>query len=162
VVSYKMQKISMGTRIIHLNVSYTAGSLSSDNGKMSVSGVQSGALNVVVTDQVGTAVSGMAGKTAVSMINANSTDKEDLPHEMAHQFLGDTRGMQAAIMNQDPSGISGLVLDAFHDVMNDTERFSLNKGLVPGWQGGPRDPFATRLFNKGASDFQKAIMPTTK
>jgi hypothetical protein len=43
----------------------------------------------MVTDQVLTAGSEVVGKTAATFINPNSND---LPHEMAHQFMGDTQG----------------------------------------------------------------------
>ena len=151
-------KDQYGNADIHFNVSYSAGALSTDNGKMSLSGIQSGALNVVVTDQIGTAVSGMAGKTAVSMVNANSTDKEDLPHEMAHQFMGDTQGMQAAIMRHDPSGISSLVFDAFHDIANDTERAWM-RNLDQHSGAFSHYPLAS-AFHDNAAAFQKSIQPT--
>lgn len=79
-------KDQYGNADIHLNISYTAGALSTDSGKTTVSGLQAGALNVVVTDQVASGKSGMAGKSAVSLINPNSNV---LPHEMAHHFMGD-------------------------------------------------------------------------
>jgi hypothetical protein len=92
--------------------------MSTENGKTTVSGLQAGALNVVVTDEAGTAASGMSWKTAVSFINPNSND---LPHEMAHQFMGDTQVWRAWIKNHDPI-ITGTILNAITDIGNDTER----------------------------------------
>jgi len=146
-------KDQYGNADVHLNVTYTAGALSTDNGKTSISGLQAGALNVVVTDQIQTAGSGMAGTTAVSLINANSSNKEDLPHEMAHQFMGDTRGFEANMLKSDPTGIGRFVDNMFMDVTNDYGRFLLNH--VPAANAGP-------TWHDQAKSFQQAITPTTK
>ena len=152
-------KDQYGDADIHLNVTYTEGALSTDNGKTSVAGLQAGALNVVVTDQVATPESGMAGKTAVSLINANSTNKEDLPHEMAHQFMGDTQGWRGWIMTHDPI-ISGTALNAITDVGNDVERAWM-RNLDR--HSGPFSyyPLAS-AFHHNAALFQRLIRPTTK
>ena len=127
-----------------------------DNGKTTVSGLQAGALNVVVTDQVGTAVSGMAGKTAVSFINPNFND---LPHEMAHQFMGDTQGWRNWVMNHDPI-ITGTILNAITDIGNDTERAWMRN---IDQHSGPLSyyPLAS-AFHHNAAVFQRSIQPTTK
>jgi RHS repeat-associated protein len=153
-------KDQYGNADIHLNVTYTAGSLSTSDGKTMVSGIQAGALNVMVTDQVGTAVSGMAGKTAVSFINANSTDNEDLPHEMSHQFMGDTRSWMNAVSSHDPSGISGLIFNAIQDVGNDSERMWMNH---LDQRSGPMSyyPLAS-AYHHNAEVFQRYITPTAK
>ena len=153
-------KDQYGDADIHLNVTYTAGGVSSDNGKTYVSGLQAGALNVVVTDQIGTASSGMAGKTAVSFINANSTNNEDLPHEMAHQFMGDTQGVMNWISSRDPSYISGIIFNAVSDVANDAERAWMRN---VDRHSGPLSyyPLAS-AFHHNAAAFQKSIQPTTQ
>jgi RHS repeat-associated protein len=145
-------KNQYGNADIHLNVSYTAGSVSyGDKGLTITGGLEKGALNVVVTDQVGTATSGIKGGYAVSFINANSTDHEDLPVEMAHQFYGDTRGVLNSIMGHDSSGISKALFDAYAVTAEDVDRAVMNHSS---------NPNATD-FNKGARLFQQAITPTT-
>jgi len=147
-------KDQYGNADIHLNVSYTAGALSTD--KTTISGLQAGALNVVVTDQVATAVSGMAGKTAVSFINPNSND---LPHEMAHQLMGDTQGWRNWVMNHDPI-FTGTILNAITDIGNDTERAWMRN---IDQHSGPLSyyPLAS-AFHHNAAVFQRSIQPTTK
>jgi len=152
-------KDQYGSADIHLNVSYTAGALSTDNGKTTVSGLQAGALNVIVTDQVGTAASGIAGKTAFTFINVNSTNKEDLPHEMAHRFMGDTQGWRDWTMQHDPI-ISGTVLNAITDIGNNIERAWM-RNLDSHSGAFSHYPLAS-AFNRNAEIFQKRIQPTTK
>jgi hypothetical protein len=55
-------KDQYGNANIHLDLTYAAGSMQTEDGKTTVTGLQAGSLNVVVTDQVQTAASGMAGK----------------------------------------------------------------------------------------------------
>jgi len=154
-------KDEYGNADIHLNVTYTAGAVSStDDGKLSVSGLKAGSLNLVVTDQVASSMSGMAGKTAVSFINANSTNEDDVAHEMAHQFMGDTRGAMNWISTHDPTSMSAAVFDAFADIANDSER-SWMRNLDS--HSGPFSyyPLAS-AFHHNAAVFQQYIQPTTK
>jgi hypothetical protein len=125
-----------------------------------VSGLQAGALNVIVTDQVNGAESGMSGKTAISFINPNSTNNENLPHEMAHQFMGDTQGLMNRISHGDPSHISGLIFNVLTDIGNDSERGWMNH---LDQHSGPMSyyPLAS-AFHHNAAVFQKSIQPTTK
>ena len=153
-------KDQFGNADIHLNVTYSAGGVSTHDGQMYASGLKSDALNVVVTDQVGTAGSFMAGKTAISLINANSTDKSDLPTEMSHHFMGDTRGVLNWITGYDPTGISRGVSDALFDSLNDSERAWMNH---LDQHSGPMShyPLAS-AFHHNAEVFQRYITPTTK
>jgi RHS repeat-associated protein len=149
-------KDQYGNADIHLDVTYTAGALSTENGKTMVSGLQAGALNVMVTDQVGTAGSEVVGKTAITFINPNSND---LPHEMAHQFMGDTQGWRNWLMNHDPI-FSGTILNAVTDIGNDTERAWMRN---IDQHSGPLSyyPLAS-AFHHNAAVFQRSIQPTTK
>lgn len=149
-------KDQYGNADIHLDVTYTSGSMSTDNGKTTVSGLQSGSLNVVVTDQVGTAVSGVSGKTAASFVNPNSND---LAHEMAHQFMGDTQGSINWVVSHEPI-IAGTILNAMTDVLNDTERAWMRNVEQ---RSGPLShyPLAS-AFNRNAAAFQRSIQPTTR
>jgi RHS repeat-associated protein len=149
-------KDQYGNADIHLNVTYTAGGLTQNDGKLSVSGLQSGALNVVVTDQVGTAVSGQSGSTAVSFINANAPKQDDLPHEMAHQFMGDLTSPVAHATSYDPTGILHLIDNAAADVTNDYGRWVMNHTAPSGGGPGPT------IWNDQARKFQQSIQPQTQ
>jgi RHS repeat-associated protein len=120
-------KDQYGNADIHLDVTYTAGAVSNDSGKTTVSGLQAGALNVVVTDQVNAGRSGMAGKTAVSFVNPEATD---LPHEMAHQFMGDTQGWKNYVMTNDPTMIGAILLNTYTDVGNDFNALGCEISIV--------------------------------
>jgi len=148
-------KDEYGDANIHLDVTYTAGGLSVANGRMSATGLQAGALNVIVTDQAD-AMSVMPGKVAVSLVNANSTDQGDLAHEMAHQFMGDTQGVTAWACAHDPTRF----LNAAFDVANDAERAWMR---TLDSRAGPFSyyPLAS-AFHHNAAVFQKSIQPTTK
>jgi RHS repeat-associated protein len=150
-------KDQYGNADIYLNVTYTAGAMTTDKGQTSVSGLQAGALNVVVTDQVTAGRSGMAGTTAVSFVNPEATD---LPHEMAHQFMGDTQGWRNFVMTKDQTMIGALFLNMATDYGNDFERawmrtLDSHTGLFSHY------PLAS-AFNRNAEIFQKRIQPTTK
>jgi len=149
-------KDQFGDADIHLNVTYTAGAVTTDNGKTFVSGLQAGALNVVVTDQVSNGQPGISGRTAASFVNPEATD---LPHEMAHQFMGDTQGWRNWLANADPLP-AGIFLDAITDIGNDFERAWM-RNLDS--HSGPFShyPLAS-AFNRNADIFQKRIQPTTK
>jgi hypothetical protein len=154
-------KDQYGNADIHLDVTYTAGAVSTDiKGNTQVSGLATGALNVVVTDQVTQAASGRSGTSAVSFIPANSTNREDLPHEMAHQFMGDTKGWRNWVMNNDPTIVIGAMLNAVLDVGNNSERAWM-RNLDQ--HSGPMSyyPLAS-AFHHNAAVFQKSIQPTTK
>jgi hypothetical protein len=110
----------------------------------------------MVTDQVLTAGSEVVGKTAVTFINPNSND---LPHEMAHQFMGDTQGWRNWLMNHDPI-FSGTILNTFTDIGNDTERAwmrNIDQHSAP----LSYYPLAS-AFHHNAAVFQRSIQPTTK
>jgi hypothetical protein len=136
---------------IHLNVTYTAGSITMNDKGMSISGLHADALNVVVTDQHQTD-SGIAGKTPITFLNANSTDKQDLPHEMAHHFTGDMSSLEGRIMARDPIGLLRGVDMAAEDITNDYGRFVMNH--TDSHVGRP-------VWNSAARDVQKSIQPTT-
>ena len=149
-------KDQFGDADIHLNVTYTAGAATTVNGQTTVAGLQAGALNVVVTDKVSNGQSGMAGTTATSFVNPEATD---LPHEMAHQFMGDTQGWRNWLKDADPFP-AGLFLNTFTDIGNDLERAWM-RNLDS--HSGPFShyPLAS-AFNRNADIFQKRIQPTTK
>jgi hypothetical protein len=123
-------------------------------------------LNVLVTDKIGDgdARSFMSGKTAVSMIGANSTDKSDLSIEMAHQFMGDTRGAMAwaASKISDPAaqGMLLLIPNMITNIGNDSERAWMNH---LDQRSGPMSyyPLAS-AFHHNAEVFQRYVTPTTK
>jgi RHS repeat-associated protein len=154
-------KNQYGNADIHLDVTYTAGSMTMDNkgNTATFTGLKEGALNVVVTDQVPRAGSAMLGKTALSLIPANSTDKEDLPHEMAHQFMGQTQGWMGWLRLNEPN-FSGDILNRLLDASNNVERawmrtFDAHSGPFSHY------PLAS-AFHGNAADFQRFIQPTTK
>ena len=112
---------------------------------------------MVVTDQVTQAGSDTMGKTALSLIPANSTDKEDLPDELAHHFEGNTQGLDRWIAHHDPL----LIFNALSDANNSFDRARMrNIDSRSGWWG-LNNPLASG-FNSGAAWFQKSIQPTTK
>ena len=89
-----------GTSKIKLDLSFTAGKISVDSqGNASFSGLQKGALNLLFTSGAPySATQGDAGATSkasgnyLSVIDVANTEfdvKETVPHELAHQFLGD-------------------------------------------------------------------------
>ena len=70
-----------------------------------ITGTVLGALNVVATDSRFLSVTGgssITGGTALTFINADDSDESTLSHEMAHQFLGDTRGIMNSIARMTP------------------------------------------------------------
>jgi len=148
-------KDEYGDADIHLNVSYSEGAVTRTDTGLNITGLKAGALNVVATDQVlpDQGQSGMSGKTAVSLVNPNSGD---LPHEMAHQFTGDTRGVMGALRNLDIFNL----LNTYNDYSNNFERAWM-RGLEQ--SSGPMShyPLAS-VFNHDAAVFQKVIQPTTK
>jgi RHS repeat-associated protein len=93
-----------GTSNIKLDVTYTAGSYTVDQntGKMQLSGLQSDALNIMVSTGTPNGAAGVSGAdrnngTAVTFLNANDvvdTNKaypfvtNTTEHELGHQFLG--------------------------------------------------------------------------
>ncbi len=94
----KAQK-QFGTSNVDLNLSYTAGKMNvSESGNVSFEGLQKGALNLFVTSGAPLGMAGGAaggsGKTngmyltAVDVSNSEFDD-QTVPHELAHQFLGD-------------------------------------------------------------------------
>jgi RHS repeat-associated protein len=148
-------KDEYGNADIHLDVTYTAGSLTIHDEKGTVLGVKEGALNVVVSDQVlGAESPMMAGKTALSFIPANSADKDDLSHEMAHQFMGDT---------QNPIGRIASKSDYTHEIYNALT--DTNNAYERAWMRTFDSHFswypAASLFNGTAGAFQKSIQPAT-
>ncbi len=153
-------KDQYGNADIHLNVTYSAGAVTNDGGKLSVSGMQAGALNVVVTDQINGAVSGVsASHMAASFIPANGAKTDDLPHEMAHQFMGDTWSPLARALSHDSSGITHIIDNMFTDITNDTGRAVMNNVTphLPNYPSGA--PMS--VFNPQARAFQNFITPQT-
>ena len=150
-------KDQYGNANIHLDVTYTEGTMSNENGKTSISGLKTGALNVFVSDQVQTSSSGLAGKTAVSWVNPNSND---LAHEMAHQFMGDTQGWRNYVMTHDPTAIGAILLNTFTDLGNDFERAWMRN--VDQHSGALSHYPLASAFHYNAATFQKMIQPTTK
>lgn len=148
-------KDQYGNADIHLNVTETTGEVTQKDGKTFVSGLQAGALNVVVTDQVQDSRSGVSGKTAVSFIPATGAGKNALPHEMAHHFMGDMTSLLGRALAKDPIGIFLRTDNAFTDITNDYGRFLMNH-LAPR-NGGP----GPTIWNPLAREFQKSIQPTT-
>jgi hypothetical protein len=97
----------------------------------------------------------VSGKTAVSLINVNSTDKDALSHEMAHHFMGDTYGLEARIVGKDPIGLIKGIDNAAEDITNDYGRWVMNHTAPR--NGGP----GPTIWNDQAKQFQKFIQPTT-
>jgi RHS repeat-associated protein len=167
-------KNEYGDAKIHFDVTRTEASESPRN----LQGLQKGSLNVIVTDGSFTTEAGdsiMFGGFAVSAININAASGGTLSHEMAHQFLGDTRGLTNAGLHLLGShfgdlgglaaGILGGVADDVADTLNDAARSHLRNF---GYSGGEYNPNCTGCyqwvtpFNQGAKDFQDAITPTQK
>jgi hypothetical protein len=140
-----------------LNVTYTTGAASkSDDGKTwNFSGLKAGALNVVVSDQTGSR-SWAGDNTAISFVNPGTND---LSHEMAHQFGGDTRGAMNWIQSHDPI-FTGQFLNAYSDISNDFERTWM-RNLESNSGAFSHYPLAS-AFNHNAGVFQRSIQPTTK
>jgi hypothetical protein len=131
-----------------------------------------GALNVVATDASSLPGSGASAITAsgkaLTFINVAGSDDGTLSHEMAHQFLGDTRGIMNSIARSDPSGMIGMVMNAVDDIVNDSARSNLGGRENTFGMGAGRDMRPANVmtrgqgFNEGAKEFQKAITPTQK
>ena len=149
-------KDQYGNADIHLDVTYASGEI---NSKGNLTGVEKGALNVFVTDS-GDAASAYSGGYAISQINVRSTNREDLPHEMAHHFMGDMSSLLGRTLAKDPTGISVAFDNAFTDVTNDTGRFIMNH-ITPHLPNYPSGQPAT-VFNPQARDFQNRITPQTQ
>ena len=97
----KAQK-DYGNSNIKLDVSYTQGSFTMDKGKVSVSGLRSDALNIVVSDGTPSGANGDSGVsrnsdipiTFININDAHSTNAfpfftNTTDHELMHQFVGD-------------------------------------------------------------------------
>jgi hypothetical protein len=163
-------KDEYGNAKVHFDVGYTPGAVNTEN--HTITGTVSGALNVVATDSRFLSVTGgsmiTSSGTALTFINVNDSDKSTLSHEMAHQFLGDTRGIMNSIAKTDPSGIIGFVANAVDDIVNDTARSNLGGRENTFGMGAGRDMRSANMmtrgqgFNEGAKEFQKAITPSQK
>jgi len=122
-------KDEYGSADIHLNVTYSSGAVS-DN---SLTGLVSGAVNVLVSDHTMSGEAGDSGRTTAggffSMLNINRVGNDTLSHELAHHVFGDTSfGFNNAMLRGasaiDPSLglVVGLPLNLFADVGNDQAR----------------------------------------
>jgi hypothetical protein len=95
-----------GTSNIQLDFTYTEGSLSFNNGRASVSGLNSNALNLLVTNNMESG-SGRTGNTAVTIVNPARAHTMLIPlvamhttgHELGHQFLGDVFSQRNFLVN---------------------------------------------------------------
>jgi hypothetical protein len=125
-------------------------------------GLQKGALNVFVSDKVGTGNSEITHGFAVSWVNQNFNH---LNTEIGHQFAGDTRGFSDWAMHAFSfGGMGAQVMDAFADSTNDLTRYNADPNHIT---AGRNESYivhdlAVDALNRGARDFQKAITPTTK
>jgi hypothetical protein len=162
-------KDTYGNADIHLNVTYTAGALSAEDGKYTVSGAVSGALNVVVTDAFNDrgARSNMSGGGAVSFIPTNLLGgNSDLVVEMAHHFGGDTRGWVAdtarGLTNPADNMMFMLLPNAFSNmrISQTLSELEAPAQQVPAYREMQQHTY--NYFNSGARSFQEAITPTTK
>jgi hypothetical protein len=99
------------------------------------------------------------GKYAFSFIPTDSTDNSQLPHEMAHQFMGDTQGWRDWVKTNIPIP-AGIFLNMLTDIGNDTERAWMRN---IDRHSGPLSyyPLAS-AFHHNAAVFQRSIQPTTK
>jgi hypothetical protein len=124
---------------IKFRVTYTSGEIVHDMGghDVDVTGSVKGALNVFVTGHLGIAEVGASGDSgastriqgsAVSFIGVSGAPHWILSHELAHQFLGDTK--------RQPGFFSNLFRDAY-----------INRFVLPHIQS-----HANELQN-GAEDF---------
>jgi len=148
-------KDQYGNADVHLNVTYTSGEIDSKGG---LTGMDKGALNVFVTDTGGPA-SADNGGYARSRINVNSTNNDDLAHEMAHQFMGDMTSPLGRMLSKDTSGIGRFVDNMFTDITNDSGRIIMNN-VTPHLPNYPSGAPMT-IFNPQARDFQNRITPQT-
>lgn len=149
-------KDQYGNADIHLNVTYAAGEINS-NGNLT--GIDKGSLNLFVTDSGGAAFFDKGGYAA-SRINVNSTNDNDLPHEMAHHFMGDMSSPLGRALTHDTSGMSVLLDNLFTDLTNDTGRLIMNNVTphLPNYPSGA--PMS--VFNPQAREFQNRITPQTQ
>jgi hypothetical protein len=148
-------KDEYGDADIHLNVTYSEGSLKKTEKGWSVTGTKSGALNVFATDQVlfDQGKSGMSGQLGISLVNPESSD---LAHEIAHHLTGDTQGWRSWLGGLDPLGITNV----YADWSNDFERAWM-RNLDQ--HSGPMSHYPlSSVFNHDAAVFQKSIQPTTR
>lgn len=162
-------KVEYGTDSIHFDVTEVTGSISLKDGKLVVEGLVSGAINVGVTDKTEiTGVQGRSGSsnsTALSVVNADHGKANTLTHELAHQFLGDTRGLGVQLMNEaigskDYAGamILGLGLNSAYDANIDLQMVQRIGSpewtkVVSKYGRVPSD------FNSGAKALQSLIQP---
>ena|SRR5215813_212025 len=128
-----------------------------EKGGLSVSGLKSGMLNVVVTDQISGARSQVVGNMATSFIPANGARSNDLPHEMAHHFMHDTWNPLNRLLSKDPIGMFLLIDNAATDITNDTGRFVMNHVSPPSrfpqqWTSS----FSLQCWSKGISEIYNA------
>jgi RHS repeat-associated protein len=151
--SQQLQKAKdqYGDANIHLDVSYTSGGFDS---KGNLQGASKDSINVLLSDTGSVGVSGMTNNGyALTKINVNTSDKDTLSHELAHAFLGDTTGLVSRISERDPTGILGLVANAFEDVVNDGMRAAM-KDPSPAIRSSTVAP---QIFNSGARQFQQTL-----
>jgi hypothetical protein len=154
-------KDQYGNADIHRNVTYSAGGISTEDGKTMLSGLQPGALNVMVTDQTDQALSQVlpSGK-AISYIPAGSKDNSDLSIELGHHFMGDTRGVLAGIANHldfESRAMFMFFPNMLTNVSNDIDRGIMNHVESPSWPNAIRPTD----YHFGAWSFQQYIQPTT-
>jgi hypothetical protein len=151
----KAQK-DFGNSNIKLQFSYTAGSYTTgENGQPNVTGLQSDALNLLVSDATPTGESGVSAATssgiAASFINSNDVMNTNMgflwsnttEHELGHQFLGDP------FSGQSPGFFEHLGRDMNIDTRNTFQQFGVGQtayrvGLEPRRYAVPENPQANR------------------
>jgi RHS repeat-associated protein len=147
-----------GNALVSFDISYSQGSIvpsSTKAGESEVKGLKTG-IYVVVTDSRDSLVPGGSVESngaALIRINAGTSDRSTLPHEMGHVLAGDTR-----IPGRGIWGI-GTLLNAAFDVRTDFARFGVP--YFSPYAGNRFDPLpgqrlpVTSIFNLGARRFRR-------
>jgi RHS repeat-associated protein len=142
-----------GNALVSFDISYSTGAIQNSGQSQTVSGTQPG-INVVVTDSRDSFVPGgamEAGGRALIRLNAGTSDRSTLSHELGHVLAGDTRVPRIPVLGQ--------IMNAMLDIRTDTARTLLP--FYSPYHGNRFDPppgkslRVTNLFNQGAQRFRR-------
>jgi len=142
-----------GNALVSFDITYSEGAIEGSGGNQTISGTQPG-INVVVTDSRDSFVPGGAMEVegrALIRLNAGTSVRSTLSHELGHVLAGDTRIPRIPILGQ--------VVNTALDIRTDAARaflpfFSPYHGNRFDPPPGQRLP-VTNLFNQGAQRFRR-------
>jgi hypothetical protein len=160
-------KDEVGDRNVHFEVAETAGRVEMKGGKIdSIEGLQSGAVNVILTGTNVIRSAGASGESngvAVALINAYRADSGTLSHELGHLFLGHANNVLASLTSGasrlDP--IAGMVVGGFSNLILEGDVGSARMGATPAQRRGyppPWNAVPDRLY-EGAKRYSVPLDP---